>query len=35
MKNISTKTIQDLEFDVVLSQASAYCVTEDGKTAIN
>ncbi|MEN8901253.1 MAG: DNA mismatch repair protein MutS, partial [Nonlabens sp.] len=34
MKNISTKTIQDLEFDVVLSQAGAYCVTEDGKTAI-
>lgn len=34
MKKISTKTIQDLEFDVVLSQASDYCVTEDGKTAI-
>ena len=35
MKNISTKTIQDLEFDVVLAQASAYCITEDGKSAIN
>ena len=34
MKKISTKTIEDLEFDVVLSQASAYCVTEDGKEAI-
>jgi DNA mismatch repair protein MutS2 len=35
MKNISTKTIQDLEFDVVLAQASAFCITENGKTAIS
>ncbi|WP_298955281.1 DNA mismatch repair protein MutS [uncultured Nonlabens sp.] len=34
MRKISNKTIQDLEFDVVLQQASAYCITEDGKTAI-
>ncbi len=31
MKKISQKTIQDLEFDVVLQQARAYCTTEDGK----
>lgn len=33
MKNISTKTIQDLEFDVVLTQASTFCITIDGKNA--
>jgi DNA mismatch repair protein MutS2 len=31
MKKISRKTIQDLEFDTVLQQASAYCTTDDGK----
>jgi DNA mismatch repair protein MutS2 len=34
MKKISQKTIQDLEFDVVLQQAKAYCTTEDGKKLI-
>jgi DNA mismatch repair protein MutS2 len=32
MKKISRKTIQDLEFDVVLEQASSYCTTDDGKS---
>lgn len=32
MKRISRKTIQDLEFDTVLQQASAYCTTDDGKS---
>ena len=31
MRKISKKTLQDLEFDSVLDQAAAYCVTSDGK----
>ena len=31
MSRISSKTIQDLEFNVVLEQAAAYCTTIDGK----
>lgn len=31
MSRISSKTIQDLEFDVVLEQAAAFCTTTDGK----
>ncbi|GAK94834.1 recombination inhibitory protein MutS2 [Nonlabens ulvanivorans] len=31
MSKISNKTIQDLEFNVVLDQASSFCTTTDGK----
>ncbi len=31
MSRISSKTIQDLEFNVVLDQAAAFCTTTDGK----
>jgi DNA mismatch repair protein MutS2 len=31
MRKISSKTIQDLEFDTVVQHASEYCVTDDGK----
>ncbi|PQJ32594.1 DNA mismatch repair protein MutS [Nonlabens arenilitoris] len=32
MSRISSKTIQDLEFNIVLEQASSFCTTTDGKT---
>ena len=34
MINISKKTLQDLEFETVLTQVEAYATTELGKTAI-
>ncbi len=34
MKNISSKTLQDLEFHVVLEQAASHCTTTDGKKAM-
>ncbi|MGB3591507.1 MAG: DNA mismatch repair protein MutS [Nonlabens sp.] len=34
MRKITQKTIQDLEFDTVLEQATTYCVTDYGKTAM-
>jgi DNA mismatch repair protein MutS2 len=35
MSNISTKTLQDIEFDKVVKQASIYCTTEDGKASMS
>lgn len=34
MSKISRKTIQDIEFDKVVTQATIYCITEDGKAAM-
>ena len=34
MKKISEKSITDLEFDIVLEQAAAHCVTELGKSSL-
>lgn len=34
MSKISRKTIQDIEFDKVVIQATIYCITEDGKAAM-
>ncbi len=34
MRKISNKTIQDIEFDKVIKQASVYCSTDDGKAAM-
>ncbi len=34
MRKISKKTIQDIEFDKVIAQATVYCSTDDGKEAM-
>ncbi|KQC33640.1 DNA mismatch repair protein MutS [Nonlabens sp. YIK11] len=35
MRKISRKTLQDIEFDKVVEQATGYCSTDDGKAALS